>query len=193
MCRSSLDLAQCSVPASPCCAWTLAPASPWSTSYQVLSQAELALILDMEEEAYFASHSSGCEAAAAWPCQEVAKSHVQLDSQEEPTTLMVRNIACRLSSEQVLAHLADLGFEGSYDFFYLPIYRGGRSNQGYFFINFRTVDAARICKERLEGLAMGGGSKRCEVVTAEWQGLQELRKHFHKKSVTKSANRPLFL
>jgi hypothetical protein len=127
---------------------------------------ELMRILDLEQEAYFGSkEDSGCDVAEG-------------SAATGPTTLMVRNISWKLTAAQVREHLHELGFEDTYDFFHLPIFRTGRANQGYFFVNFKTWTSARSFEAQLQGRAFGAGAKLCDVAVAEWQGLDELRARF---------------
>jgi len=146
----------------------------WSAgSSGTITQAELCHLLDVEEEEYY---SAKCEGLGA-------------------TTVMVRNICYKYSTEDVREQLRELGFEGAYDFIYVPSFRTSDANFGYFFLNLRTSEAASHLMELLEGAHFGKSKKLCDVRPAEWQGLGELREHFHKKRVTKSktGNRPIFL
>lgn len=61
-------------------------------------------------------------------------------SQVPVTTLMVRNLPCKLSQEGLAKAADELGFTGTYDLVYIP--RGASNFVGYGFINFRTPDAA---------------------------------------------------
>lgn len=110
-------------------------------------------------------------------------------------TLMVRNIACRYSKEDVVGFLADLGFQGTYDFFYLPMNATQRANLGYFFINFTNEADSDRCRESLQGKCLGTSQtqKRCDVSLARVQGSKSISKHFHRKAVTRSAHAPMFL
>lgn len=92
-------------------------------------------------------------------------------------TLMISNIPCRISQEKLMEVVHSLGFEGTYDFLYVPT--GGRSgrsrsvNLGYGFINFtRSSDCLRFALlfdgHRFEGTH---GRNPCTVRPAETQGL----------------------
>jgi hypothetical protein len=138
-----------------------------------ISQAELQQLLDAEEDEYYATRFE----------------------EQGPTTVMVRNICYKYSMEDIQKQLHELGFEGAYDFIYVPSFRTSDTNFGYFFLNLTTAETASSFMELLQGTHFGKSKKLCEVSPAEWQGLAELREHFHKKRVTsrKIGNRPLFL
>merc|ERR1712118_485791 len=58
----------------------------------------------------------------------------------EITTLMLCDIPCRQSIEQIIDAINMLGFEGRYDLVYRPAKRPTlRQNMGYSFVNFNTV------------------------------------------------------
>lgn len=111
------------------------------------------------------------------------------------TTLMVRNIACRYSREDVVRFLADLGFDCAYDFLYLPLNAMQRANLGYFFINFKTEASSNRCRELLQGNSLGTSQteKRCDVSLARVQGSKNISKHFHRKAIMRSSHAPIFV
>lgn len=51
---------------------------------------------------------------------------------------MLRNIPNRYSQASLLQEIDAAGYEGTYDFFYLPMDTQNRTNVGYAFINFLT-------------------------------------------------------
>lgn len=111
------------------------------------------------------------------------------------TTVMVRNIACRYTKEQVMDFIDNLGLKGTYDFLYLPLNPVRRANLGYIFINFTSLQAVEDCKRLLNGKPLGPSTteKRCEVALARVQGQANITAHFRRKSVMRSAHAPVFV
>eukprot|EP00928_Gymnodinium_smaydae_P100396 TRINITY_DN983_c0_g1_i1.p1 TRINITY_DN983_c0_g1~~TRINITY_DN983_c0_g1_i1.p1 ORF type:complete len:396 (-),score=44.08 TRINITY_DN983_c0_g1_i1:258-1445(-) len=87
------------------------------------------------------------------------------------TTLMLKNIPCRLTRENVTEELRELGFAGLHDAMHIPS-RSNGSNKGYGFINFVTADVARRAADTLNGHMFKGteSTKLCQVTVAAFQG-----------------------
>lgn len=67
------------------------------------------------------------------------------------TTLMICNIPCKMSLQMMKDLINSKGFDGKYDFLYLPR-KGHRSgNLGYAFINFPDAEVAAQFSAELEG------------------------------------------
>lgn len=91
----------------------------------------------------------------------------------EPTSIMLRNIACRLSQEDIANILDAAGLRNRYDWIYTPRLKTRRSsNLGYAFINFKTGVDAQRCRDTFDGKSFGPGrsEKTCQVVPANNQG-----------------------
>eukprot|EP00928_Gymnodinium_smaydae_P001628 TRINITY_DN10588_c1_g4_i2.p1 TRINITY_DN10588_c1_g4~~TRINITY_DN10588_c1_g4_i2.p1 ORF type:complete len:311 (+),score=40.72 TRINITY_DN10588_c1_g4_i2:115-1047(+) len=87
------------------------------------------------------------------------------------TTLMLKNIPCKLTRESMTEELRLLGFEGVHDAMHIPSRTNG-SNKGYGFINFISAHDARRAADTLNGYMFSGtcSTKRCQVTTAAFQG-----------------------
>lgn len=119
------------------------------------------------------------------------------------TTVMLRNIPNRYLREMLINRL-DKGYEGLYDFVYLPIDFSSRCNVGYAFINFRTPAGAQRFMQEFHGaktkqcLPGFGSAKVAEVSFARVQGreqnMENLRdEKFIEKLLDRPDWQPLFL
>jgi len=114
------------------------------------------------------------------------------------TTMMLRNIPNKYTQNTLLQEIDDLGFSGTYDFFYLPMDMHNRSNVGYAFINFmKPADATRFHEVFSEHRFQRFQSRKISsVCTAHVQGLMENLRHFENRAVTHARNdqyRPIIL
>merc|ERR1719188_418000 len=100
------------------------------------------------------------------------------------TTVMLRNIPNRYT-RNMLAERLDQGYQGQYDFVYLPIDFNSKCNVGYAFINFRMpAVAAKFISEfhgaktatKLPGFS---SAKVCEVSYARVQGRDANMENLH--------------
>lgn len=114
--------------------------------------------------------------------------------QQAITTMMLKNIPCRKSQEDVMAQIDKKGFGGLYDFFYLPRDVKFRANLGYAFINFVSPDDAARFQQEMNGyrFANSGSSKACAVVPAHVQGLMNNLAAFKRTEVMRSNRKPYF-
>lgn len=88
------------------------------------------------------------------------------DDQELPrTTLMVQNIPRRIKREDFLQALAEQGFDGTYDYFYLPRSFHTSSNKGYAFLNFTEAEVAGRFKRTFNMSLLLGTDKRSRQKT----------------------------
>lgn len=88
---------------------------------------------DSEDEALA---SNGCP---MWSMQEFADSPCSI------TTMMLCDLPCRASEDEIKGTLATLGFAGTYDFLHVPVKQRGRRNKGnlgYAFVNFCSAEYA---------------------------------------------------
>eukprot|EP00959_Pyramimonas_sp_CCMP1952_P212859 4454251-Pyramimonas_sp.AAC.1 len=59
-------------------------------------------------------------------------------SADQRTTVMMRNLSTTLSRAELVDLISSMGFEGHFDFVYLPMRRASANNFGYAFVNFLT-------------------------------------------------------
>jgi hypothetical protein len=114
------------------------------------------------------------------------------------TTVMLRNIPNKYTQNSLMQEINDLGFCGTYNFFYLPMDVHNRSNVGYAFINFEQPrDAERFRRAFSEHRFQRFHSRKIgSVCTAHVQGLDENLRHFENRAVTQARNdqyRPVVL
>jgi len=93
--------------------------------------------------------------------------------------LMMKNIPCRCTSEEVLDAIDSLGFGHRCNFFYLPIMTS-KQNKGYAFISFPTLSCVEEFIAAAQGFsfAQRKSTKVVEIVPARIQGLQDCVDHF---------------
>mmetsp|Transcript_16961 Transcript_16961/g.49663 ORF Transcript_16961/g.49663 Transcript_16961/m.49663 type:complete len:230 (+) Transcript_16961:2-691(+) len=114
------------------------------------------------------------------------------------TSVIIRNIACRYTDEDVAGILERAGMAGKFDAVYVPKNPKRKSNLGYVFVCFRTNAAAVECYNVWNGKTFGHRfSKRpCQVDSANVQGLDNFVAHAHRAIQRGSKNpqpKPLFL
>jgi len=110
------------------------------------------------------------------------------------TTMMLKNIPCRKSQEEVMSHIDSKDFGDKYDFFYLPRDVKFRANLGYAFINFVTPEDAAQFQDEFDGyrFSSSGSVKACQVVPAHVQGLVNNLAAFKRTEVMRSSRKPYF-
>eukprot|EP00928_Gymnodinium_smaydae_P026073 TRINITY_DN20576_c0_g1_i2.p1 TRINITY_DN20576_c0_g1~~TRINITY_DN20576_c0_g1_i2.p1 ORF type:complete len:281 (-),score=43.17 TRINITY_DN20576_c0_g1_i2:185-1027(-) len=89
------------------------------------------------------------------------------------TTVMVRDLPCKVGYERMMAELKSFGFDGLYDFIFFPTSRFGRSSyKGFCFINFMTRDAVDLFVSKFADYRFAGISskKAVRLDRAEIQG-----------------------
>jgi len=91
------------------------------------------------------------------------------------TSVMLRNIPNRYTSEELLAELLCRGFDTQcFNFLYMPMDFSTKRNRGYGFINFTTVDIAVRFVATFHGLPLGRyeSKKVLEITPAKRQGFK---------------------
>jgi len=104
-------------------------------------------------------------------------------TEDKPTTLMIRNVPNRYKQQDLIDELEDLGFQGLFNFLYLPVDQGGRnrnrvSSVGYAFVNFIDHIAAEKCRAALEGFNFNRDGKVAHI-----QGLEANLAHYENAAV----------
>eukprot|EP00928_Gymnodinium_smaydae_P060294 TRINITY_DN4390_c2_g2_i1.p1 TRINITY_DN4390_c2_g2~~TRINITY_DN4390_c2_g2_i1.p1 ORF type:complete len:457 (-),score=97.00 TRINITY_DN4390_c2_g2_i1:102-1364(-) len=127
-----------------------------------------------------------------------ARHKEQSVSEVRITTLMLRNIPNKYTQNTLMQEINDNGFQGCYDFFYLPMDIHNRSNVGYAFINFEfPEDAKRFQDAFVEHRFQRFHSRKIgSVCVAHVQGLAANLSHFENRAVTQARNdqyRPVVL
>lgn len=117
---------------------------------------------------------------------------------DQVTTLMLRNIPYKYSQTALLQEIDQLGFAGSYDFFYLPMDQHNRSNVGYAFINFIDPASVPLCYSVFSNYKFQRypSKKICVISPAHLQGFKKNVEHFQNSAVMNAHNnqyRPVVL
>lgn len=92
----------------------------------------------------------------------------------EQTTIMLRNLPLAYTRTMLLDLLDSEGFEGRYDFFYLPSNFETSLGFGYAFVNFSSEDDAELARQHFQGFNKWttAGEEVCETSWSDpYQGL----------------------
>mmetsp|Transcript_37493 Transcript_37493/g.60435 ORF Transcript_37493/g.60435 Transcript_37493/m.60435 type:complete len:376 (+) Transcript_37493:153-1280(+) len=115
--------------------------------------------------------------------EEFAKSKLE----GPPTTMMIRNIPNRYTQRELIKEMDGMGFEDTYDFFYLPIDKGTLCNVGYAFVNFIAPGHAQRCMEGFDNYTFKkyrkARGKIATVSVAHLQGLEANARHYQNSAV----------
>lgn len=104
-------------------------------------------------------------------------SSVESDVQEL-TTVMLKNIPNNLSRTALLELFDAAGFQGFYDFVYLPIDQDSDVNVGYAFVNLTDADAGQEFWKVFNGFCEWGWDRAStKVCYLEWSQMQGLDAH----------------
>jgi len=116
------------------------------------------------------------------PLSSPTHVHVASTLPSEVTTLMVRNVPARFSTQKLLEVWPP---DGTYNFLYVPCASRTGYRSGLAVINMVSHEAATDFTARWHGkkLAANGGSKRLHIVAATIQGFMENLQHFKKSKV----------
>jgi len=116
--------------------------------------------------------------------------------QLSPTTVMIKNISCRLRPEDVEELLNEVGLQGCYESVYIPSRHSSKkqrtTNFGYAFVKFGEPSSVQECHDRLHGqlLKCGPSARHVEVMMANRQECPgKKRSPMHIPQVARSADR----
>eukprot|EP00435_Cladocopium_sp_Y103_P012263 s849_g3.t1 len=163
---------------------------------QILNlQAQLSHIMNSLRIKQLATHP-------AEPKKVLQKKH-SMDPPEEKFdeddvfTVMMRNIPNKYTQRMLIDEINEAGFDGAYDFLYLPIDKESNANKGYAFLNFLRPDLAYAFKLAYDGkqMAQFKSTKIVSVAPATIQGFDANYEHFSRTRVNYGDvdSRPLFL
>lgn len=118
-------------------------------------------------------------------CDEKTKEDTKsgdAENDDDVHTLMIKNIPCRCTQQEVIDAIAEVGFADLYNFFYLPIRRGHEQNFGYGFIGFVDGEVTKQFIEAMTGYKFKNrnSNKACEIAPARIQGFSSNVEHFQK-------------
>jgi len=112
-------------------------------------------------------------------------------------TVMMRHIPCKYTQGKFMNELNNAGFEGSYDFLYLPLDHRNPGNRGFAFINFLSPQLAEEFYSYYHGqkLRHFEATSPIAVMPADVQGFEESAERFYTLSLKKKKNHgePVFL
>lgn len=107
---------------------------------------------------------------------------------EEVHTLMIRNVPNWFSRWNLMQEFTRCGFNGDYDFMYLPFDTYTAMNVGYAFVNFEDPARAAAFREVFHGREFPTRSSRkgrlAQVSVAHLQGLKANLAHCHSTSLS---------
>jgi len=107
------------------------------------------------------NETEGCQSSCEETLTEPGTPTLHRTVEEEFTTLMIRNLPHDLTQMDLIAALDESGFEGAYDFLYMPSNFCSGRGKGYAFINFIQQEAARrFVSEWHKGVRLCAGRDR---------------------------------
>mmetsp|Transcript_114512 Transcript_114512/g.186674 ORF Transcript_114512/g.186674 Transcript_114512/m.186674 type:complete len:327 (-) Transcript_114512:41-1021(-) len=114
-------------------------------------------------------------------------------------TVMVRYIPSKYTQNKFMNEINDAGFDGTYDFLYLPLDTRNYGNRGFAFINFLSAELAELFYSKYHGQKLkhfeNEVTRDIAVMPADVQGFEESAARFYTTSLRKKKNQgePVFL
>jgi hypothetical protein len=112
-------------------------------------------------------------------------------SEDEYTTVMIRNVPCKYAQDELMVELGMLDLP--FNFLYLPPSRHSNGNLGYAFVNFVDPDHAHLFLKIFDEHAwrcQPKSNKRAQPCFATLQGFQQNVQFYSNLKVSKSKCRP---
>lgn len=137
------------------------------------------------------------KAKTATPKKHSVNPSEEKFDEDDVFTVMMRNIPNKYTQRMLIDEINEAGFDGAYDFLYLPIDKESNANKGYAFLNFLRPDLAYAFKLAYDGkqMAQFKSTKIVSVAPATIQGFDANYEHFSRTRVNygDADSRPLFL
>jgi hypothetical protein len=117
-------------------------------------------------------------------------SEVDITGNVDMSALMIKNIPCGCSKEEVLKAIEDLGFGDDVDFFHLPLRK--TKAIGYAFVGFSNPDVPRRFQEAMTGYRFPGrnSSKVVSIAPGHIQGIENINNHLKSTAAGRRAKMP---
>jgi len=129
---------------------------------------------------WWVKHGAAAAAAAAEEEEGGGQS-------KEWTTIMLRNLPNKFTSDLLTEMLNNQGYNKRFDYIYLPIDFRNRCNMGYAFVNFRRGKDAKDCKDKLvkfKDWKFIKSNKLLETSYADVQGFEANVERFRKSNIS---------
>lgn len=124
-------------------------------------QSTLPLTADCRSDVSTTTETEGCQSLCETLTEPGTPTPSRRSLEEEFTTLMIRNLPHDLTQMDLIEELDENGFQGAYDFLYMPSNFCSGRGKGYAFVNFTQQAAAhRFVSEWHKGLRFGAGRDR---------------------------------
>jgi hypothetical protein len=114
-------------------------------------------------------------------------------------TVMIKNLHNQVTQQMALDDFKAHGFDGTFDFFYMPIDAFTSVNKGYAFVNFVNAGVAKLFKQTYDDGQIGDNrssksGKFLKVTAATLQGFAANYAHYSSRRVVRGhpETRPLF-
>jgi len=143
-----------------------------------------------------------CDDPMMWPQAKQERERQEFeptaasDTDGQFITAMIKNIPSRCTCQDVIDAIDSLGFQGIYNFFYLPIRcRKEMKGFGFAFIGFPDAYLTKQFQAAMTGyrFTSRNSPKVVEIVRARIQGLDDCVAHFKSTRTLNSRQSPIFI